>query len=181
VLGWADDLADREVDARRAPSRPLASGRLEPGTAWFALTCALLLVVPLALSNGPRAGAAYLASLVVALVGDRFLHARPLSFLPWAVSFGLYPAFLAYGGWGGVGTSTPPTPTMTALAALLGVGVHLLLATPGLVRDHEEGERSLPLLLALRIGTPRLLVLAGVLTAALVVAMLVAGRTVGLT
>jgi 4-hydroxybenzoate polyprenyltransferase len=181
VLGWADDLADRDVDARRSPDRPLASGRLEPGTVWFALACAVLLVVPLAVSNGPRAGAAYLASLVVAVVGDRFLHARPLSFLPWAVSFGLYPAFLAYGGWGGVGTSTPPTATMTALAALLGVAVHLLLAAPGLVHDHEEGERSLPLLLALRTGTPRLLALAGALAAALVVAMLVAGRTVGLT
>ena len=181
VLGWADDLADREVDARRRPHKPLAGGRLEPGTVWFATACAVLLLVPLAFSNGPRAGTAYLASVAVALVGDRFLHARPLSFLPWAVSFGLYPAFLAYGGWGGAGTTTPPTPTMVALAALLGVAVHLVLAAPGLVHDHEEGERSLPLLLALRTGTPRLLLLAGVLAAVVVVAMLVAGRTVGLT
>lgn len=181
VLGWTDDLADRDRDERRAPHKPLAGDRLDPGTVWFAVVCAVLLLVPLAISHGPRAGSAYLLSVLVALLGDRFLHARPLSFLPWAVSFGLLPAFLAYGGWGGVGAETPPTPAMTVLAAALGVAVHLLLAPPGLVHDHEEGERSLPLLLALRIGTPRLLLLAGVLVAVLLLAMLATGRAVGLT
>jgi hypothetical protein len=70
---------------------------------------------------------------------------------------------------------------MVALAAALGLGVHLLVALPGLVHDHEAGERSLPLLLALRIGTPRLLVAAGVFTALVVVGILIAGRSVGLT
>ena len=70
---------------------------------------------------------------------------------------------------------------MTALAAALGLGVHVLTALPGLVQDHEEGERSLPMLLALRIGTPRLLLVAGVFTALVVVGIFVAGRTVGLT
>jgi 4-hydroxybenzoate polyprenyltransferase len=181
VLGWADDLTDRERDQRRSPGKALATGRLEPGTVWFALTCAVLLVVPLAVAHGRRAGATYLAVLVVAAVGDRFLHARVLSFVPWVVGFALYPAFLAYGGWNGVGATTPPTPAMVALAGALGLGVHVLLALPGLVDDHEEGERSLPMVLALRTGTPRLLLLAGVFTAAVVVAILIAGRTVGLT
>ena len=181
VLGLADDLTDRRRDERRRPDKPLASGALEPGTVWFALTCAVLLVVPLAVAHGRRAGATYLAVLVVAAVGDRFLHARVLSFVPWVVSFALYPAFLAYGGWNGVGATTPPAPVMIALFAALGLGVHVLLSLPGLVDDHEEGERSLPMVLALRTGTPRLLVGAGVLTAAVVVGILIAGRTVGLT
>jgi 4-hydroxybenzoate polyprenyltransferase len=181
VLGWADDLTDRGRDARRRPDKPLSGGRLDPGTVWFALTCAVLLVVPLAVAHGRRAGATYLALLVVSAVGDRFLHARPLSFLPWTASFALYPAFLAYGGWGGVGATTPPAVVMVVLAAALGLCVHVLVALPGLVHDHEEGERSLPMLLALRTGTPRLLVLAGVLTALVVAAILIAGRTVGLT
>jgi 4-hydroxybenzoate polyprenyltransferase len=181
IIGWADDLADRRRDERHRPDKPLVGTRLDPGTVWFALTCALLLVVPLSVAHGRRAGAAYLAVLVVSAVGDRFLHARVLSFLPWVVSFALYPAFLAYGGWNGVGATTPPTVAMTVLAAALGLGVHLLLALPGLVHDHEEGERSLPMVLALRIGTPRLLLLASVFTGVVVVAILVAGRTVGLT
>ena len=181
VLGWADDLSDRSRDARHRPDKPLSGGALEPGTVWFALTCAVLLVVPLAVANGRLAGASYLALLAIAAVGDRLLHARTTSFAPWMASFALYPAFLAYGGWNGVGTTTPPTPVMTALAAALGLGVHLLTALPGLVHDHEEGERSFPLVLALRTGTPRLLLVAGVFTGLVVLAMLIAGRTVGLT
>lgn len=181
VLGWADDLADRRRDERHRPDKPLSRGSLDPGTVWFALSCAVLLVVPLAISHGRRAGLAYLALLALAAVGDRLLHARVLSFLPWTASFALYPAFLAYGGWNGVGTETPPTVAMTALAAALGLGVHVLTALPGLVHDHEEGERSLPLVLALRTGTPRLLLLAGVFTALVSVAILITGRTVGLT
>lgn len=181
VLGWADDLADRGPDGRHRPDKPLSTGRLDPGTVWFALTCAVLLVVPLSVANGRSAALAYLSLLVVAAAGDWVLHARPLSFLPWVASFALYPAFLAYGGWNGVGTSNPPTPVMVGLAAALGLGVHLLVALPGLVHDHEQGERSLPLVLALRIGTPRLLLLAGGFTALVVVAILIAGRSVGLT
>jgi len=181
ILGWADDLADRRRDERRRPEKPLSGGTLDPGTVWFTLTCAVLLVVPLAISHGRRAGLAYLALLAVAAVGDRLLHARVLSFVPWMASFALYPAFLAYGGWNGVGTETPPTVVLTALAAALGLGIHVLLALPGLVDDHEEGERSLPLVLALRTGTPRMLLLAGTCTGLVSVAILIAGRTVGLT
>ena len=181
ILGWGDDLTDRAADRRQGRAKALVSDRLDPGTVWFALTCAVLLVVPLSIAHGERAGLAYLASLVVALVGDRFLHARVLSFLPWLVSFALYPAFLAYGGWNGVGTTTPPNVVMVVLAAVLGLCVHVLLALPGLVGDHAEDEHSLPLVLALRLGTPRLLLVTSVLAGVVTVAILVAGRTVGLT
>jgi len=180
IIGWADDLTDRRRDERHRPDKPLVRG-LDPGTVWFALTCAVLLVVPLSVAHGRRAGLAYLAIVAVSAVGDRYLHARVLSFLPWMASFALYPAFLAYGGWNGVGTTTPPTVVMTVLAAALGLGLHLLSALPGLVQDHEEGERSLPMVLALRTGTPRLLLLTGVFIALVMVAIFVVANTVGLT
>ena len=181
VLGWADDLVDRRRDQRHRPDKPLAGDALDPGTVWFALTCAVLLVVPLSIAHGRLAGLSYLALLAVAAIGDWLLHARVLSFLPWTVSFALYPAFLAYGGWNGVGTDNPPTVAMTVLAAALGLGIHVITALPGLVHDHEEGERSLPLVLALRTGTPRLLLGASVVTGLVAVAILITGRTDGLT
>ena len=46
---------------------------------------------------------------------------------------------------------------MTVLAALLGVGVHVLLALPGPGADNADGRRHLPLRVALRTGAPRLL------------------------
>ena len=56
MLGWDNDLVDRVRDERHdIPGKPIGSGLLDPGTAWFSLTCALLLVVPLSLSVGSRA------------------------------------------------------------------------------------------------------------------------------
>lgn len=182
MLGWDNDLVDRVRDERHdIAGKPIGSGLLDPGTAWFTLTCALLLVVPLSLSAGSRAGAAYLIALLIGFIGNRFLRGSVLSFLPWVLQFGLYPAYLAYGGWNGTGTDTPPTVVMTVLAGLLGLGVHFLRSLPGLVPDNKDGLRSLPLRFALKTGAPRLLVLSGVFTGAVVVAQLIAGQATGLT
>lgn len=180
ILGWDNDLVDRQRDERHGlPGKPIAQGLLDPGTVWFSVTCALLLVVPLSLTAGPRAGGAYLISLLIALIGNRFLRGSVLSFLPWVLSFALYPAYIAYGGWNGVPSPTPPSVTTTVLAALLGLGVHVLRGLPGLVPDNADGLRSLPLRLALRTGAPRLLVIAGVFTAAVTVALLITGQALG--
>lgn len=182
VLGWHNDLVDQRRDARRLPSgKPIADGYLEPGTAWFALACGVLLLVPLAVSNGVTAGCAYLASVAAGVVGNVVLRGGLLSWLPWAVAFGLYPAFLSYGGWGGQAEGSPPEVAMVVLAALLGVGVHVLCALPGLVADHEDGVRHLPLRIALKIGATRLLVLAIAWTVLTVVGMLVVANSVGLS
>jgi hypothetical protein len=70
---------------------------------------------------------------------------------------------------------------MVVLAAALGVGVHVLCALPGLVADHEDGLRHLPLRIALKIGATKLLVLALTWTVLVVVGMLLVGNSVGLT
>jgi len=182
VLGWHNDLVDRERDQRHDPAgKPIAGGLLDPGTAWFALVCGLLLVVPLSVSNGVTAGSAYLISLVVGLLGNVLLRRGLLSWLPWAVSYALYPAFLSYGGWDGSASGNPPEISMTALAALLGVGAHFLRALPGLVADHEDGWRSLPLRVALRTGATRLLIISLAWTALVVAGLLVTGDLVGLS
>lgn len=182
VLGWHNDLVDRTRDATRLPSgKPIADGYLDPGTAWFALACGVLLVVPLAVQNGVTAGAAYLASLAVGLVANVVLRRGWLSWLPWAAAYALYPVFLSYGGWGGDATGEPPQVAIVALAAALGVGVHVLCALPGLVADHEDGVRSLPLRIAMRLGATRLLVLALAWTVLVLVAILLVGNSSGLS
>jgi hypothetical protein len=70
---------------------------------------------------------------------------------------------------------------MSTAAALLGVGVHVLTSLRGLVDDNRSGRRHLPLHLALRMGAPRLLVLAGVYCAVMVAVIAVVGGTVGLS
>ncbi|MGA8257497.1 MAG: UbiA family prenyltransferase [Nocardioides sp.] len=139
ILGWHNDLVDRERDARHATvGKPLAEGRLDPGTAWYALAIAVLLVVPLSLSTGITAGICYLASLGLGLLSNLALRTGRFSWLLWAASFALLPAYLSYGGWGGDADGTAPQPLMVVLAALLGIGVHLVRSIWGLVADDRD-------------------------------------------
>jgi 4-hydroxybenzoate polyprenyltransferase len=182
VLGWDNDLVDEAADrADGRVTKPLVGGGLDRGTLAFALACGVLLVVPLSLSSGIDAGLAYLLSLAVGLLGHRLLRNGRLSWCAWAVAFALYPAYLSYGGWGGAADGHPPTIAITVAAAFLGVGVHVLVALRGLVDDNRAGRRHLPLRLALRLGAPRLLVLAGLYCALVAAAIGVIGGTVGLS
>jgi 4-hydroxybenzoate polyprenyltransferase len=181
IVGWHNDLVDRARDAaNETPRKPVAEGLLEPGTLWFLIACAALVVVPLSIANGVTAGIAYLIALAVSLVGNLLFRRSWLSWLPWAVSYGLYPAFLSYGGWGGATVGEPPEISITVLAALLGVCVHFLRALPGLVADNRAGYRHLPLRIALRTGAPRLLWITIVVTVLVVAALLYTGSQVGL-
>ncbi|MGC4110549.1 MAG: UbiA family prenyltransferase [Nocardioides sp.] len=182
VLGWDNDLADERADRTdERRTKPLVAGTLDRGALGFALACGVLLLVPLSLSSGIRAGLGYLLSVALGVVGNRVLRRGPWSWLPWALSFALYPAYLSYGGWGGAATGRPPTVAMTVAAAFLGVGVHVLTSLRGLVDDNRAGRRHLPLRLALRIGAPRLLVLASVYVVSVLAVLAVIGASVGLS
>ncbi len=182
LLGWDNDLVDERADrADERTAKPLIGGGLDRGTLAFALACAVLLVVPLSLSSGINAGLAYLMSLAVGVLGNRLLRNGRLSWLAWAVAFALYPAYLSYGGWGGGAEGHPPTIAMTVAAAFLGIGVHVLIALRGLVEDNRAGRRHLPLRLALRVGAPRLMFLAGLYCALMIAAIAAIGGTVGLS
>ena len=186
VLGWHNDLIDRKRDLERfdeshpPEAKPVAAGLLDAGTVAFAIACALLLLVPVSISAGVTAGLSLLAYVAVGMLGNRLLRKGVLSWLPWAASFALLPAYLAYGGWGGDGTDTPPEIAITALSALLGVCVHVVVSLPGLVLDNRDGWRTLPLRVALRTGAARLLWLSLLLTALTLVGLAVAGAQVGL-
>ena len=181
VLGWHNDLVDRERDRESGEAgKPLAEGTVAAGNAWFALVCTVLVLVPLSLTNTVTAGSIYLASVAMGLLGNIVLRRSWLSFLPWAAAFAAYPAFLSYGGWGGAPAGGPPQPTLVVLAALLGVGIHVLGALPDLVVDHRVGYRHLALRIALRTGASRLLVIAWVWTAAVTAGLVVTAFGVGL-
>jgi 4-hydroxybenzoate polyprenyltransferase len=181
TVGWLNDLLDRNRDRQVGrQDKPVAMDLVEPGTLGFATACAVLLVVPLSIANGTVAGIAHLLALVSAWLYNVWFKRTALSWLPYAVSFGLLPAFLSYGGLGGGYHGGPPTWAMTILAAMLGVGIHFLNALPDLVEDKETGVRHLPLRIALRIGAPKLLLISSVYTGVVALAMLVTALTIGL-
>jgi 4-hydroxybenzoate polyprenyltransferase len=182
ILGWHNDIVDRQRDAaHNLTGKPLAMGRIEAGTVWYAIVVATLLLVPLAITTGIRAGCLYLASVAVGMLGNVLLRTGFFSWWSWAVSFALLPAYLSYGGWGGQAVGSAPEPAIVVLAALLGIGVHFMRAVWGLVADHEDGWTYLPLKLGLKLGATRLLALSSLYTAAIVIALAVVGAQVGLS
>lgn len=181
TAGWLNDAADRRRDqAAQRPDKPVAQGWIDGGTVTFTVACATLVLIPLSISNGTAAGVAHLLSVLAAWIYCTRIKTTRLSFLPWAVSFALLPAFLSYGGWGGGMHGGPPTILMTVLAGLLGIGVHVLLALPDLVIDHKIGLKTFPLMLGLRLGATKLLVASVLYTVAVLGAIAWAGATSGL-
>ena len=181
VLGLVNDVVDERADLRSGASgKPVAEGVVPAGNATFLAVVLLLLLVPLSLQSGTVAGGALLLTVVVGFVHNRWLHRTWLSWLGWAATFGLLPAFLSYGGWGGGRHGGPPTVAITLVAAALGVCLHFLTTLPDLVADRQSGARNLPLLIALRTGAPKLLVVSAVATAAAVAGLVLVGLRVGL-
>jgi 4-hydroxybenzoate polyprenyltransferase len=181
LLGLVNDVVDERADVRSGVTgKPVAEGVVPAGNATFVAVVLLLLLVPLSLQNGTVAGGTLLITVVVGFVHDRWLHRTWLSWLGWAATFGLLPAFLSYGGWGGGRHGGPPTVAITVVAALLGVCVHFLTTLPDLVADHQSGARNLPLLVALRTGAPKLLIASVVATVAAAAGLVVVALQVGL-
>lgn len=182
ILGWHNDIVDRERDAAHGtPGKPIADGRLDPGAAWYAIIVAALILVPLAITTGITAGGIYLVSVCVGMLGNVVLRTGFFSWVTWAISFGMLPAYLSYGGWGGQAVGDPPETAITILAGALGIGIHFTRAVWGLVADHEDGWTYLPLKLGLKIGATRLLALSTLYVIGILVAIGYVASDVGLS
>jgi 4-hydroxybenzoate polyprenyltransferase len=143
-VGWSNDRIDlaRDIAAGRT-DKPLIDGTVSPRTVSIAATTAVVLCIPLSLANGLAAGAMHLIGVGAAWTYNFGVKRTWLSPLPYAIGFGLLPAFvtLALPGhpW--------PQPWATAAAALLGVGAHASNVLPDIEDDLGMGVRGLPQLL----------------------------------
>ena len=180
-LGLSNDLSDQHHDYRaQTAGKPIASGALPATRASYWMMVLVLLAVPLSMYSGTAAGVALIATLPIGWAHNRWLHRTAFSWLGWTLTFGLLPAFLAYGGWGKGVHGDAPTYAVTGAAAAVGFCLHFVSTLGDLVDDNKSGARNLPLRIALRIGAPRLLVLTILLTAAAVAGLAVATLTIGL-
>jgi 4-hydroxybenzoate polyprenyltransferase len=181
ALGLDNDLADQDHDYRaQTTGKPIAAGLVPAATASYWLMVLLLLAVPLAVCSGTVAAAALLATLPIGWVHNHYLHRTAFSFLGWTITFALFPAFLAYGGWAGGVHGSAPTWAVTAGAAAVGFSSHLLTTLGDLATDNKSGALNLPLRIALRISAPRLLLMSIAVTAVSVGALVLAVLSVGL-
>jgi 4-hydroxybenzoate polyprenyltransferase len=180
-LGLSNDLCDQRHDYRaQTTGKPVATGALPATRASYWMYVLILLAVPLSMYSGTAAGVALVATLPIGWVHNRWLHRTVFSWLGWTLTFGLLPAFLAYGGWGKGVHGDAPTYAATGAAAAVGFCLHFVTTLGDLVDDNKAGARNLPLRIALRIGAPRLLVLTILLTTAAVAGLAMATLTVGL-
>ena len=129
----------------RLPSgKPIADGYLDPGTAWFALGCGVLLWSRSSITNGVTAGCFYLASVARRPARQRGPAPRPGSpGCPGRRRTRSIPASSRTAAGAARPTGDPPEVAMVALAAALGVGVHVLCALPG-PGGRPRGRRAAP-------------------------------------
>jgi 4-hydroxybenzoate polyprenyltransferase len=111
-----------------------------PRATGIATVIALLLTFALSAALGWPGGAAVVGTAVCGWAYNLGLKATVLSWLPYAIAFGLLPAVVT------LSDSPPRWPPAWALTAgaLLGVAAHLANALPDLRDDEATGVRGLP-------------------------------------
>ncbi|MCM0678452.1 UbiA family prenyltransferase, partial [Micromonospora phytophila] len=141
AVGWTNDLLDADRDATVGRTdKPVATGAVRRRTVAVGATAAALATPALGLTTTPAAALAVSVALVSALLYDWPLKSTPVSVLPYAVSFGLLPAFVVLAL---PGAPAPPV-WLVAAGALLGAGAHFANVLPDLVDDARTGVRGLP-------------------------------------
>lgn len=146
-VGWSNDRIDlrRDVAAGRA-DKPLAAGAIRPGAVSLAAGLAVAACVPLSLANGLAAGTAHLIGVAAAWVYNLGVKRTIWSPVPYAIAFGLLPAFITLALPG----AAWPGPWALAAGALLGVGAHFANVLPDIEDDLGAGVRGLPQRLGVR-------------------------------
>ena len=144
--------------------KPIPAGLVPAGRVRTAALVALGACLPLSLANGLAAGAVHLLAVGLAAAYNSWLKPTPASLLPYAVCFGLVPAFVT------LGLRPPHLPPAWATlgAALLGSGAHFTQVLPDIEQDRNLGVRGLPQ----RLGTRTSTVVGALLLAASALAIL---------
>jgi 4-hydroxybenzoate polyprenyltransferase len=142
-VGWSNDYLDRDEDRSAGRvGKPVVAGRVAPRTLWAGawIAAAACLASAVVLGVGPAVVMA--TALTAAWAYNLGLKRTPLSWVPYAVAFGLAPVFV----WLVADGALPPAWVPVATAAL-GTAGHLTNVLPDLERDRRARARGLPHLL----------------------------------
>lgn len=147
--GWSNDWFDAARDRAVARTdKPIVAGDVSVGTVRAAACTALVAAVPLSLQSGWRAAAVHLVAIGSAWAYNLGLKATVVSPLPYAISFGLLPAFVTLGLPG----HPWPRPAVMLATALLGVGAHFVNTLADREDDARSGIAGLPQRMSARAG-----------------------------
>ena len=139
-IGWSNDWIDAGRDlATGRRDKPVVAGLVSAQVLRRAALLAATACVPLSFAAGWRAGLVHVTAVAGGWAYNGALKSSVWSWAPFAMSFGLLPAFVVL--------ALPGHPRAAgwavAAAALLGAGAHLANVLPDLEDDHATGVRGL--------------------------------------
>jgi 4-hydroxybenzoate polyprenyltransferase len=140
-IGWSNDWRDARDDVRTdRVEKPIVRGWVSARTVGVGAAVAATLCVPASLALGWRPGLAHLVAVASAWAYNFVLKPTPLSWLPFALSFGLLPVVVALALPGHPSADAP----VVAASALFGVAAHLTNGVKDMEADAVTGVRGLP-------------------------------------
>jgi 4-hydroxybenzoate polyprenyltransferase len=150
-VGWCNDAYDADRDRRAVRTgKPTVRGDVTAADLWRAAAVALAATLALSyLAAGPVGGSAHIVAVLSAWTYNLLLKTTIFSALPYAVSFGLVPAFVTYG-------LTPPVAPpvwLVVTCALLGVSAHLANAIPDVDSDELVGAGGVVATVGIRVAS----------------------------
>lgn len=145
-IGATNDIADRVRDTDARPEKPVASGELSLSTAAWIASAGLAVQLVASWRTGELALALGAAASASALAYNLALSRTPYSALPYLLSFGLLPAWIA----AGVGVPLERVLPAIPLAAPFAVAAHLANTLRDFEADAAGGSRSLAQVLGRR-------------------------------
>ena len=147
-VGWSNDWLDAARDrAVGRADKPLATGAVTDRVVRDAALAAVVACAGASWATGPVPGTVHLVAVGSAWAYNLGLKRTRASFVPYAVSFGLLPAFLA------LAAGTAPPVALVATGALLGAGAHVANVLPDLDDDAATGVHGLPHRLGRRVSS----------------------------
>jgi 4-hydroxybenzoate polyprenyltransferase len=145
--GATNDLVDRVRDAAAARlEKPIATGRLSPNAALWIASAGLAVQLAASLQLGTLPLLLGAGAVASAATYNLFLSRTPLSPLPYLVSFGLLPLWIA----AGVGQPLERVLPAVPLAATFAAAAHLANTLRDWEADAATGSRSLTQVLGRR-------------------------------
>lgn len=148
ATGAMNDWADRHRDAVAQPAKPIPSGQATPHAAVALAGAGLVLQVGASLPLGLLPLVLGLAAVASATAYNVWLSRTPLSVLPYLVSFGLLPLWVA----AGVGVDLSRVAVAPMLVGPFAAAAHLANTLRDYEADAAQGSRSLTQLLGRRRG-----------------------------
>ncbi len=145
--GATNDLVDRVRDAAAGrEEKPIPAGSLSPNAAAWIASVGLAVMLAAVTRLGALVLGLSVAAVASAAIYNLFLSRTPLSPLPYVVSFGILPLWIA----AGVGLGLDRVAAAVPLAAAFAVAAHLANTVRDFEADRRTGSRSLAQVLGRR-------------------------------